>query len=74
VNIAQHLEDAARRHAGRTALIAGDRQWTDRRLDEAVSVLAGGLAELRRTRPGVLRRGSRRLAARGGEGVRRAAR
>jgi len=46
VNIAQHLEVAARRHGGRLALIAGDRQWTYRELDEAASALAGGLAGL----------------------------
>jgi long-chain acyl-CoA synthetase len=43
VNIAQHLEVTARRHAGRTALAAGDRH---RELDEAASALAGGLAGL----------------------------
>lgn len=46
MNIAQHLEFTARRHAGRTALVAGDRQWTYRELDEAASALAGGLAGL----------------------------
>ena len=46
MNIAQHLEFTARRHAGRTALAAGDRQWTYRELDEAASALAGGLAGL----------------------------
>ena len=46
MNIAQHLEVAARRHADRLALIAGDRQWTYAELDEAASALAGGLAGL----------------------------
>jgi long-chain acyl-CoA synthetase len=46
VNIAQHLEVSARHHANRPALIAGERRWTYRELDEAASALAGGFAAL----------------------------
>jgi len=46
VNIAQHLELSARHHANRPALIAGERRWTYRELDEAASALAGGFAAL----------------------------
>src|SRR5205823_12880734 len=46
VNVAQLLERAALYHAERTALTAGDRRWTYRELDAAVSALAGGLAGL----------------------------
>jgi long-chain acyl-CoA synthetase len=46
VNVAQLLEQAARFHADRAALVAGDRRWTYRELDAACSVLAGRLAGL----------------------------
>jgi len=46
VNLAQHLEVSARHHANRPALIAGERRWTYRELDEAASTLAGGFAAL----------------------------
>jgi long-chain acyl-CoA synthetase len=46
VNVAQLLEAAARHHADRTALVAGDGTWTYRDLDGACSVLAGRFARL----------------------------
>ncbi|MGH7277973.1 MAG: class I adenylate-forming enzyme family protein [Candidatus Rokuibacteriota bacterium] len=46
MNVAQLLEQSARCHAGRPALIAGDRRFTYHELDEEVSALAGGLAAL----------------------------
>jgi long-chain acyl-CoA synthetase len=46
VNVAELLERSALYHADRAALIAGDRLWTFRELDAAVSALAGGLASL----------------------------
>jgi long-chain acyl-CoA synthetase len=46
VNVAQLLERAALHHADRPALVAGDRRWTYRELDAAVSRLAGGFAGL----------------------------
>jgi long-chain acyl-CoA synthetase len=46
VNVAQLLERSALYHAERTALVAGNRRWTYRELDIAVSTLAGGLAGL----------------------------
>ena len=46
MNVAQLLERSALYHADRTALMAGDRRWTYRELDAAVSALAGGLAGL----------------------------
>ena len=46
MNVAQLLERAALYHAERTALMAGDRRWTYREMDTAVSALAGGLAGL----------------------------
>ena len=46
MNVAQLLERSALYHADRTALVAGDRRWTYRELDAAVSALAGGLAGL----------------------------
>jgi long-chain acyl-CoA synthetase len=46
VNVAELLERSALYHADRPALVAGDRQWTYRELDAAVSRLAGGLAGL----------------------------
>lgn len=46
MNVAQLLERSALFHADRVALVAGDRRWTYRELDAAVSTLAGGLAEL----------------------------
>ncbi|HEV8584569.1 MAG TPA: long-chain fatty acid--CoA ligase [Methylomirabilota bacterium] len=46
MNVAQLLERAALHHADRPALVAGDRRWTYRELDAAVSRLAGGFAGL----------------------------
>src|SRR3989449_874306 len=46
VNVAQLLERSALYHGARTALVAGDRRWTYRELDAAVSALAGGFAGL----------------------------
>lgn len=46
MNVAQLLERSALYHAGRTALIAGDRRWSYAELDGEVSALAGGLASL----------------------------
>jgi len=46
MNVAQLLERSARDHADRPALIAGDRQWTYRQLDEEASALAAGFAAL----------------------------
>jgi len=46
VNVAQRLEQSARDHADRPALIAGDRRWTYGQLDDEASALAGGLAAL----------------------------
>lgn len=46
MNVAQLLEQSARRYADRPALIFGNRHWTYRDLDTQVSVLAGGLAGL----------------------------
>jgi long-chain acyl-CoA synthetase len=46
VNVAQLLERSALYHADRPALVAGDRRWTYRELDAAVSRLAGGFAGL----------------------------
>lgn len=46
MNVAQLLERSALYHAGRPALVAGDRRWSYRELDAAASALAGGLASL----------------------------
>ncbi len=46
MNVAQLLEQSARDHADRPALIAGDRRWTYRRLDDEASTLAAGFAAL----------------------------
>ena len=46
MNVAQLLERSALHHAERTALVVGDRRWTYRELDAAVSALAGGFAGL----------------------------
>ncbi len=46
MNVAQLLERSALYHGERTALVAGERRWTYRELDEAVSALAGGFAGL----------------------------
>ncbi len=46
MNVAQLLERAAQHHADRPVLVAGDRRWTYRELDAAVSRLAGGFAGL----------------------------
>lgn len=46
MNVAQLLERSALYHAGRPALVAGERRWSYRELDDAVSALAGGLASL----------------------------
>jgi long-chain acyl-CoA synthetase len=46
MNVAALLESAALYHADRVALVAGERQWTYRELDGAVSSLAGGFAAL----------------------------
>ncbi len=46
MKVAQLLERSALYHADRTALVAGNRRWTYRELDDDVSALAGGLAAL----------------------------
>ena len=46
MNVAQLLERSALYHGERTALVAGERRWTYRELDAAVSALAGGFAGL----------------------------
>lgn len=46
MNVARLLEQSARDHADRPALIAGDRRWTYRQLDAEASVLAAGFAGL----------------------------
>ena len=46
MNVAQLLERSALYHADRLALVAGDRRWTYRELDTAVSTLAGGFVGL----------------------------
>ena len=46
MNVAQLLERSALYHAGRPALIVGDRRWTYAELDRDVSGLAGGFAGL----------------------------
>jgi long-chain acyl-CoA synthetase len=46
VNVAQLLEGAALYHPERPALVAGDRRWTYRELNDQASSLAGGLAGL----------------------------
>jgi long-chain acyl-CoA synthetase len=46
VNLAQLLERSARDHADRPALIAGERRWTYRQLDDEASALAAGFAGL----------------------------
>jgi len=46
VNVARLLEQSARDHADRPALLADRRRWTYRELDDEVSAVAGGLAAL----------------------------
>lgn len=46
MNIAQHLEGAARWHPDRPALRFGDRSWTYRELEAQAAALAGGLVRL----------------------------
>ena len=53
MNVAQLLERSAQYHAGRSALLFGERHWTYAELDRDVSTLASGLAALD------LRRGER---------------
>ena len=46
MNVARLLERSALYFPARTALVAGDRSWTYKALDDEVSALAGGLAAL----------------------------
>ena len=46
MNVARLLEQSVRDHADRLALVAGDRRWTYRQLDDEASALAAGLASL----------------------------
>ncbi len=46
MNVARLLEQSVRDHADRLALLAGDRRWTYRQLDDEASALAAGLASL----------------------------